>query len=193
MKLLLKGSKTAENLAAAFAGESMARTRYLFYAEVAEKEGFPVISDVFLETADNERGHAEVFYEYLSGEEEFSGTVLHPGTMVPVSFGTTPENLFASAKSEFEEWSDLYREFARVARDENYEMIARSFSAIASIEKRHDYRFRDLLNRFAEGKLFRSDELVLWECTNCGLFIRGEEAPETCPACLHKRKYFKLR
>lgn len=184
----LIGSNTEQNLAKAFVGESQARNRYLFYAGVAKKEGYPTLERIFLETADNERGHAEMFFEYLTNE--LPKRTLQPQVAVPAFLGDTAQNLLAAAEGEREEWSKLYPAFGREAESEGFRQIAESFYRIASIEKTHDERYSHLLNRLKTGTMFRLPGETTWICTNCGLHIQGKGAPEKCPACLHAKSYF---
>lgn len=186
----LSGSITATNLAKAFAGESQARTRYLFYAEIAKKEGMESIEQVFLETADNERGHAEIFFEYLS-EGLPSGT-LEPKALVPTGMAKTSNNLLYASKGEHEEWTELYPKFAEDAKKEGFTEIYTSFSEIIAIEYRHEKRFLNLLDRLKNNMLYNLPYEVIWECTNCGLRIKDNAAPEICPACHHEMGYFKI-
>lgn len=185
----LTGAKTSENLAKAFAGESQARTRYLFYSEVAKKEGYPTLEQLFLATADNERGHAEIFFEYLT--KGLSKTILQPQVLVPVALGSTKQNLQAAAEGEYAEWTNLYPEFARVAQKEGFQDIAISFQDIATIEGRHNERFVYMLEKLNANMLYSSPIEVTWMCTNCGLHIQGKNAPKICPACHHPQSYFK--
>lgn len=187
-KYNLSGTITAVNLAKAFAGESQARTRYLFYAEAAKKEGLESIESVFLETADNERGHAEMFFDYLS--EGLSDKDLNPSVLVPIGMGKTPKNLLIASRNEFEEWSKLYPQFAEDAKRENFPEIYTSFSKIATIEHRHEKRFLNLLDRYKEQMLYNLPYEVVWQCKNCGLRVKGKSAPEICPACHHAKSYF---
>ncbi|HHW74254.1 MAG TPA: rubrerythrin family protein [Firmicutes bacterium] len=171
----LKGTKTEKNLKEAFAGESMARNNYTYYASKAKKEGYEQIAAVFLETADNEKEHAEMAVKFLKG------------------IGTTKENLVAAADNENYEWTDMYKRFAADAREEGFEEIADIFDHIAMVEKQHEKRFRALLKNLEEGKVFKRDEEVEWKCRNCGYIHTGKSAPEICPACLHAQSYYELR
>lgn len=189
----LKGTKTAENLLKAFAGESQARNRYTYYASVADKEGFKQIKNIFIETADNEKEHAKRFYKFLL--EGFAGE-LPTGVQItaeyPVAQGTTLDNLKAAASGENEEWTDLYPAFAKVAEEEGFPEVAAAFKMIASAEKRHETRYNKLAANVAENKVFKKDEKVLWKCDNCGYIHEGPEAPGKCPACLHPQSYFEV-
>lgn len=184
----LTGTKTATNLAKAFAGECQARTRYLFYAETAGSENYPTIQQIFLETADNERGHAEIFNDYLTTGLEKS--VLSPQVLVPVALGDTAQNLCSAAEGEHLEWTSLYPEFGHVAEQEGFCDIAESFYKIASIEKRHDARYSYLLERLNKGMLYQLNFETTWICSNCGLYIKDKSAPDICPACHHPQSFY---
>lgn len=189
----LKGTKTAENLLKAFAGESQARNRYTYYASIADKEGYKQIKNIFIETADNEKEHAKRFYKFLL--EGFKGEL--PATIeinagYPVAQGTTLENLKAAANGENEEWSELYPYFAKVAAEEGFTEISTAFKMIASAEKWHERRYNKLVENIENDKVFKRDEKVLWKCGNCGYIYEGESAPEICPACVHPKAYFEI-
>lgn len=171
----LKGSRTEANLAYAFSGESQARTKYTFYASQAKKEGFEQIAAIFLETAENEKEHAKLWFKLIHG------------------IGSTDENLRDAAAGENEEWTKMYKEFAEVAREEGFHDIAEQFDGVAKIEKTHEERYLKLLKNFEEGKIFKKDEEAVWYCRNCGHLHYGKEAPETCPVCVHPRAHFELR
>lgn len=173
----LKGSKTYENLNTAFAGESMARTKYAFYASQAKKDGYEQIAAIFTETADNEKEHAKLWYKYMNGG----------------SVGDTMTNLRIAAENENEEWTEMYREFARVAREEGFDEIAEHFELVAAIEKTHEERYLSLISNITDGKVFRRDDTSVWVCRNCGHVYIGTEAPESCPTCQHPKAYFELR
>jgi len=183
----IKGSKTEKNLLKAFAGESQARNRYTYFASTAKKEGFEQISAIFLETAENEREHAKVFYQYLEGGEVEIEAPYPAGTI-----SNTLENLLAAAAGERLEWSVLYAEFAKVAEEEGFSEIAQSFREIAEVEEAHETRYMKLAKNVKEGKVFKKDEVVRWKCRNCGYIHEGKEAPETCPACKHPQAYYEL-
>ncbi|KUO39623.1 MAG: rubrerythrin [Candidatus Hadarchaeum yellowstonense] len=183
----LKGSQTEKNLLKAFAGESQARNRYTFFAEVAKKEGYEQISAIFLETADNEKEHAEVFFKYLEG-----GDVTIEATYPAGKIGTTRENLLAAAEGEKMEWGTLYPEFERVAREEGFTEIATSFKEIAEVEMQHEKRYRKLLENLESNTVFRKDRVVRWKCRNCGYVHEGKEAPKVCPACKHPQAFYEL-
>ncbi len=186
--IMLGNTETAKNVAKAFAGESQARNRYTFYAEKAKEEGFFSIAHVFLETADNERGHAEALYEFLSEGIKPQEIVIEAGVLV--SFGTTPQNLQAAAHGEAEEASRIYLQFAAVAHKEGFHVIAESFSKFAGVEKRHCARFQSLFDRYKRGMLYKLPYDANWKCLNCGYIHMGKSAPERCPACLHPQSYF---
>jgi len=183
----LKGSQTEKNLLKAFAGESQARNRYSYFAEVARKEGYKQIEAIFQETADNEREHAEVFFKYLEGGPlEIQAT--YPAGIV----GTTEDNLLAAANGEKEEWGKIYPEFAEVAREEGFGDVATSFKEIGEVEVYHERRYRKLLANVKNGEVFKKDSPVKWKCRNCGYVHEGDEAPEFCPACKHAREYYEV-
>ncbi len=189
----LKGTKTAQNLLNAFAGESQARNRYTFYASVADKEGYKQIKNIFIETADNEKEHGKKFYKFLlEGLKDELPTMLEVNAMYPVAQGTTLDNLRAAASGENEEWSELYPAFAVVAEEEGFPEIAAAFRMISRAEQRHEARFNKLANNIASGTVFKKEEVVLWKCGNCGYIHEGSEAPEVCPACIHPQSYFEV-
>ncbi len=171
----LKGSRTEKNLLAAFAGESQARNKYTYYASKAKKEGYEQIAAIFLETADNEKEHAELWFKYL-----------HDGK-VP----STPENLKEAADGENYEWTEMYADMAEVAREEGFNEIATKFELVAKIEKEHEERYRALLERVNSDTVFVSDDVVIWKCRNCGHIHVGKNAPEVCPTCNHAKSYFE--
>lgn len=189
----LKGTRTAENLLKAFAGESQARNRYTYYASVADKEGYKQIRTIFIETADNEKEHAKRFYKFLlAGFEGDLPAMIEITAAYPVAQGTTLENLRAAADGEHEEWVDLYPAFAAVAKEEGFPEVAAAFTMIASAEKRHETRYRKLADNIEQGRTFRRDERVSWKCGNCGYIHEGTEAPLECPACIHSQAHFEL-
>lgn len=171
----LKGSKTEQNLLTAFAGESQARNKYTYYASKAKKEGYEQIAAIFLETADNEKEHAELWFKYL-----------HDGK-VP----TTEVNLLDAAEGENFEWTDMYKHMAEVAREEGFKEIAAKFELVGKIEKEHEERYRALLEKVKAEKVFVSEDIVIWKCRNCGHIHVGREAPEICPTCAHPKSYFE--
>ncbi len=183
----IKGSETEKNLLKAFAGESQARNRYTYFASVARKEGYRQIEGFFLETADNEKEHAQIFFGYLEGgDTEIKAS--YPAGKI----GTTQENLLAAAEGEKMEWGELYPEFEKVARKEGFEMIANSFKEIGEVEEQHEKRYRKLLDNVNSGKVFKRDKVVKWKCRNCGYVHEGKDAPDVCPACKHKQEYYEL-
>lgn len=189
----LKGTKTAENLMKAFAGESQARNRYTYYASAADKEGFKQIRNIFIETADNEKEHAKRFYKFLlAGLKDELPANISIESSFPVAQGNTLDNLKSAASGENEEWADLYPAFADVAEKEGFEEIAAAFRAIAKAEKAHEIRFNKLAENIANNKVFKKEEKVLWKCGNCGYVHEGPNAPEVCPACIHPQAHFEL-
>ncbi len=183
----LKGSETEKNLLKSFAGESQARNRYTFFASVARKEGYEQICAIFLETAENEREHAKVFFKYLQGGD-VEITASYPAGRI----GTTEENLLAAANGEKEEWGILYPDFEKIASKEGFEEIADSFREIGKVEEQHEKRYRKLLENIKSGSVFKKDEEVEWKCRNCGYVHKGKEAPKLCPACKHPQAYYEL-
>ena len=187
----LKGTQTAENLMKAFAGESQARNRYTFYSSVAKKEGYIQISNLFTETADNEKEHAKRFFKFLN-EGELAGEIVEISAGFPVSLGDTNANLLAAASGENEEWTILYPHFADIAEKEGFSIIATAFRKIAEVEKRHEARYRKLLSNIEENSVFKKENPTLWKCINCGYIYEGIEAPVSCPACAHPQSYFEV-
>jgi rubrerythrin len=183
----LKGTKTEKNLLAAFAGESQARNRYTYFASVAKKAGYEQISAVFLETAENEKEHAKRFFKLLEGGD-VEITATYPAGVI----GDTPSDLEAAANGEKLEWSKLYLDAEKIARQEGFEDVAVQFKEIAEVEEQHEKRYRKLLKNIKEGKVFKKDTVVKWHCRNCGYVHEGKEAPEKCPACDHPRAYYEL-
>ncbi len=183
----LKGSETEKNLLKAFAGESQARNRYTYFASVARKQGYEQISAIFLETADNEKEHAKVFFKYLNGGDVEITTTYPAGKI-----GNTSENLLAAAEGEKMEWGILYPNFEKIARKEGFDDIADSFKEIAEIEEKHEKRYRKLLENVKNKEVFRKDKIVKWKCRNCGYVHEGKDAPETCPACKHPQAFYEL-
>ena len=189
----LKGTKTAENLLKSFAGESQARMRYNYYASMAKKEGFVQISNIFTETADNEKEHAKRFFKFLNEDPELAGTGLEITAAYPAGgMTTTVDNLKAAAAGENEEWTDLYPSFADTAAEEGFADIAAVYRKIADVEAKHEARYNALAKNIEEGKVFKKDESVLWKCLNCGFIHEGPEAPALCPACAHPQAYFEV-
>lgn len=183
----VKGTQTEKNLLKAFAGESQARNRYTYFSSVAKKAGYEQIAAIFLETAENEREHAKVFFKYLEGgDAEITAT--YPAGKI----GDTAENLLASAEGELLEWGTIYPNFAAVAEKEGFPDIARSFREIAEVEQQHEKRYRKLLENVKGQMVFKKDKVVKWKCRNCGYVYEGKEAPKECPACKHPRAYYEL-
>lgn len=183
----LKGSETEKNLLKSFAGESQARNRYTFFASVAKKEGYEQIAGIFIETAGNEKEHAEVFFKHLPGGD-LEITAAYPAGRI----GGTAENLLAAAEGEKLEWGTLYPGFEETAREEGFKEVAESFEEIAEVEERHEMRFRKLLENVMNGTVFRRDGHVQWKCRNCGYVHVGKEPPKLCPACQHPQSYYEL-
>ena len=171
----LKGTKTEQNLMAAFAGESQARNKYTYFASVAKKEGYEQIAEIFTKTADNEKEHAKMWFKLL-GE-----------------LGDTAANLAAAAAGENYEWTDMYSTFADEAEAEGFTAIAAKFRAVAAIEKTHEERYRALLNNVEMKAVFEKAEETMWECRNCGHLVMGKKAPDLCPVCAHPQSYFEVR
>lgn len=186
----LKGTKTAENLMKAFAGESQARSRYTMYASIAKKEGFVQIANIFKETADNEFEHAKRFYKFLP--ESLNGEPIEITADFPVVVGDTKFNLQAAADGENEEWDRLYPQFADIAQEEGFPEVAVVFRKIAEVEKHHEARYRKLLANVENDKVFKKDEVVEWKCNNCGYVHEGKEALQMCPACAHPQAHFEV-
>ena len=172
----LKGTRTEANLQTAFAGESQARTKYTYYASQAKKDGYEQIASLFLETAENEKEHAKLWFKLLHGGI--------PGTAA---------NLADAAAGENYEWTDMYANFAKEAREEGFDHIANLFEGVAAIEKEHETRYLALLKNVEDGKVFFKDGTVAWKCANCGHIHFGAEAPEICPVCVHPKAYFELQ
>lgn len=176
-KMNLKGTKTEANLQAAFAGESQARNKYTYFASKAKKDGYVQIAAIFEETANNEKEHAKLWYKLLNGG----------------SIGSTVENLKEAAGGENYEWTDMYDNFAKEAREEGFEEIAKLFEGVAAIEKEHEERYRKLLENVEKELVFSKDGDVIWQCTNCGHICVGKKAPEVCPVCAHPQAYFQVK
>ena len=173
----LKGTKTEANLQTAFAGESQARNKYTYFASKAKTEGCVQIAAIFEETAKNEQEHAKIWFKLLHGGE----------------IGSTAENLLAAAEGENYEWTDMYYEFAKVAREEGFEDIAKLFDGVAAIEKEHEERYRKLLANVKGDLVFSKDGDAVWQCSNCGHIVVGKKAPDVCPICAHPQAYFQVR
>lgn len=183
----LKGTQTEKNLLTAFAGESQARNRYTYFASKAKKEGYVQISDIFTETANQEKEHAKRFFKFLEG-----GEVEITGAFPSGVIGTTLENLKAAAAGEHYEHTEMYPGFAKVAREEGLDAVAAVFEAISVAEKQHEKRYVDLAVNIEVGKVFKKDKTETWRCRNCGYLHEGDEAPELCPACAHPQAHFEL-
>ena len=188
--MTLKGTKTANNLMHAFAGESQARNRYTYYASIAKKEGFVQIQNIFLETANQEKEHAKRLMKLMN--KDLAGETLYTDGNFPVLLGTTAENLKAAAAGENEEYTDMYPSFAKTAREEGFEDIATVLDSIAIAEKRHEERYLKLLAALEAGNTFKRETPVVWKCNNCGFIFEGLEAPERCPACDHPQAHFEV-
>ena len=173
----LSGTKTEKNLMEAFAGESQARNKYTYFASKAKKEGYEQIAAIFLETADNEKEHAKLWFKLLNGGD----------------IGSTKENLLSAAEGENFEWTDMYDRFAKEAREEGFDYIANLFEGVRKIEKEHEERYRKLLDNVENGLVFSKDGDKIWKCRNCGHICIGKEAPEICPVCAHPRAYFEIK
>jgi rubrerythrin len=184
---ILKGSRTEKNLLKAFAGESQARNRYTFFASMAKKEGYEQIAGIFLETAANEKEHAEVFFKQLEG-----GDVEIMAAYPAGKIGNTAKNLLAAAEGEKLEWGTLYPDFEKVAKEEGFYEIAKFFEEIAEVEEQHEKRYRKLLENVKNGTVFKRDKAVRWKCRNCGYVHYDKEAPTTCPACNHPQSHYEL-
>ena len=172
----IKGTKTEANLMSAFAGESMARNKYTYYASKAKKDGYVQIANLFEETANNEKEHAKMWFK-----------LLHDG------IGSTMDNLLDAAEGENYEWTDMYATFAKEAREEGFERIAKLFEKVADIEKVHEERYRKLIGNIKEGIVFSREGDMIWECSNCGHICVGQKAPEVCPVCAHPQSYFQIK
>jgi len=183
----LKGTQTEKNLLTAFAGESQARNRYTYFSSQAKKEGYVQISDIFTETANQEKEHAKRFFKFLEGGEVEIAVAFPAGVI-----GTTLENLKAAAAGEHYEHTEMYPGFAKVAREEEFNDIAAVFEAISVAEKQHEKRYDDLAANIEAGKVFKKDNTVAWRCRNCGYLHESEEAPDLCPACAHPQAHFEL-
>lgn len=183
----LKGTQTEKNILTAFAGESQARNRYTYFASKARKEDFMQIAQIFEETANQEKEHAKRLFNLLEG-----GDVEIQAAFPAGKVGSTAENLVAAAAGEHHEWEHMYPDFAKVARKEGFETVAKIFEAIAVAEKQHEKRYNDLHANILGGKVFKRDKPVTWRCLNCGYLHTGENAPEACPACAHPKAWFEL-
>jgi rubrerythrin len=184
----LKGTKTEKNLLKAFAGESQARNRYEFAASIAKKEGLEQIAAIFMETALQEKEHAKRFFKFLEGGA-VEITAAYPAGVT----GNTAQNLKMAAQGENEEWTTLYPEFAKIAKEEGFEDIKTTFNNIAKVEAEHEKRYLKLLKNLEEGLVFEKTGEVYWMCRNCGYIHKGKTAPAKCPACLHPQSYFEIK
>ena len=169
------GTRTEKNLQAAFAGESQARNKYTYFASRAKKDGFEQIAEIFLKTADNEKEHAKMWFKELGG------------------IGDTAANLASAADGENYEWTDMYKEFAETAKKEGFDDLAKKFLAVGEIEKRHEERYRKLLQNLQNDEVFKKSSVQIWECRNCGHIVVGTSAPDVCPVCNHPQSYFELK
>lgn len=187
MSKTVKGSKTEKNLLKAFAGESQARNRYTYFASAARKEGYEQIANIFIETAENEKEHAKMFFKHLEGGD-VEITATYPAGMIK----DTKSNLEAAAAGENLEWTALYSDFAKIAKDEGLPEIGRTFEQISKVEKFHESRYRKLINNIGNAEVFKKKAAVKWHCINCGYVVEGSEAPKECPACKHPQAYFEV-
>jgi rubrerythrin len=189
MKMMknLKGTQTEKNLLAAFAGESQARNRYTYFASEAKKAGYEQIAAIFLETAENEKEHAKVYFKHLQGGM-VEITAMYPAGVI----GTTEENLKEAADGEKAEWGTIYPEFAKIAEKEGFPEVACSFKFIGHVEAHHEKRYRTLLANLEKKQVFKKDKAVKWKCRNCGYIHEGKDAPNKCPACQHPQAYYEI-
>lgn len=183
----IKGTKTEKNLLKAFAGESQARNRYTYFASAAKKEGYEQIANIFLETAENEKEHAKVFFKYLEGGD-VEITASYPAGIIK----GTKTNLEAAAAGENMEWTLLYSDFAQVAKSEGFSEVAGSFEQISKAERFHESRYRKLISNIANKEVFKKKASIKWHCINCGYITEGNEAPKECPACKHPQSYYEV-
>jgi len=183
----VKGTKTEQNLLKAFAGESQARNRYTYFASAARKEGYEQIANIFTETAENEKEHAKVFFKHLEGGD-VEITAVYPAGAIK----DTKTNLEEAAAGENMEWTAIYQDFSKVAKDEGFPEIARSFEQIAKVERFHEARYRKLITNIAKGEVFKRKDQVRWHCINCGYVFEGAEAPQQCAACKHPQGFYEV-
>lgn len=183
----MKGTKTEKNLLTAFAGESQARNRYTYFASVARKEGLEQIANIFIETAENEKEHAKLFFKHLEGGE-VEITAAYPAGAIKDS----KSNLEASAAGENMEWTTIYSDFSKIAKDEGFPEIARTFEQVAKVEKFHESRYRKLINNIANGEVFKKKITTKWHCINCGYVSESDEAPKECPVCKHPQGFYEV-
>jgi rubrerythrin len=184
----VKGTQTEKNLLTAFAGESMARNKYTYFASVAKKEGFVQIADIFTETANQEKEHAKRLFKFMKSGEDVEITASFPAGRL----GDTMENLKEAASGENYEWNTMYPEFAKTAREEGFDKIAEAMEAIAVAEKQHENRYNQLWKNIEAGAVFKKGDKVVWRCRNCGYLHEGTEAPKVCPACAHPQAHFEI-
>lgn len=183
----IKGTRTEKNLLAAFAGEAQARNRYTYFASAARKEGYEQIANIFTETAENEKEHAKMFFKHLEGGD-VEITASYPAGMIK----DTKSNLEAAAAGENLEWTAIYSDFGKIAKDEGFPEIARSFEQISKVEKFHESRYRKLINNIVNNEVFKKKAPVKWHCINCGYIFEGPEAPKECPACKHPQPFYEV-
>ncbi len=187
MSKSLKGTRTEKNLLAAFAGESQARNRYAYFASAARKEGYEQVANFFMETAENEKEHAKIFFKFLEGGDT-EITAKYPAGMIK----DTKSNLEAAAAGEKAEWTSIYQDFAKAAKEEGFPEVTWAFEQISKVEKFHEARYRSLINNLAKAEVFRKKVPVKWHCINCGYVFEGTEAPKECPACKHPQAYYEV-
>jgi rubrerythrin len=183
----IKGTKTEKNLLASFAGESQARNRYTYFASAAKKEGFEQVANIFTESAENEKEHAKMFFKYLEGgDTEITAT--YPAGMIKDTKG----NLEAAAAGENMEWTVIYQDFSKTAKEEGFPEVARTFEQIAKVERFHEARYRKLINNIVNSEVFKKKTTIKWHCINCGYVFEGDEAPKECPACKHPQSFYEV-
>ena len=183
----VKGTKTEQNLLAAFAGESQARNRYTYFASAARKEGYEQIANIFFETAENEKEHAKIFFKHLEGGEAQISAIYPAGKIQDIK-----SNLEAAAAGEKLEWTAIYQDFAKTAKEEGFAEIARSFEQVAKVERFHEARYRKLISNMANNEVFKKASTVKWHCINCGYVFEGTEPPKECPACSHPQAFYEV-
>ena len=183
----IKGTKTEQNLLKAFAGESQARNRYTYFASAARKEGFEQIANIFIETAENEKEHAKLFFKALEGGD-LEITATYPAGAIK----DTKTNLGEAAAGENMEWTTIYADFSKTAKDEGFPEVARTFEQVAKVEKFHESRYRRLINNIVNGEVFKKKQATKWHCINCGYVFEGAEAPKECPACKHPQAFYEV-
>lgn len=182
----LKGTKTEQNLINAFAGESQARNRYTIFSKIAKKEGYEQISQIFLDTAENEREHAKLFYKYLGNIEG------HVNATYPFELGNTEDNLESGVKGELDEWENVYKQGEEDAKEEGFDEIAETFRLVRTVEQHHSERYARLLTNIRENTLFKKEEPQKWVCRKCGYITTSDSAPKECPLCHHPQAYFEI-